>query len=555
MATVSVRDAGNTSIQATSNTFQIVPVGTMTLTGITLSGTTLIAGAISGTPIGNIAVQATGGSFNGTLAVNDTTRFRIVGNTLQAATTLAAGNYQINIIATQPGANGSPMTRAFTITAAASSNTSVNFSAPTGKTVNKSLWGFTTSFWESSGGGATPIFGNATFRNTANVNLKPAALWINPDWDLDTKFAAGNMTDINTILGNYRSFSQAGVRVIMGVAFQPSAGSASTLASRAANFANYLRNNGFSDIMDFSVGNLWSTEQFAQGNSQSTVISYFNAIADALHGVNASYRCWGPAQWNPGFLANSTWASQVGTRCNGVSWMSYDVLPSGATSGVQIGDPMIDSKDVAYGTKGINNPDGVNQRNALSGTVLANVPLASFDLNMSEYAAEGAQYIGGIYMACYIVGVFKSTPGGIECFTMQSIGGSNWPGSAIGNQQFGGNMTRVSAAGYILGKAGQSVFGPEYTVTSSIQNLSILAVKPTATTFAVMLINYDTANARTVNLSVSAGGVPSGTISRWEIGKSSPGTPTPTPVTGTQPSLSAIAIASETVVILTGTLA
>lgn len=93
-------------------------------------------------------------------------------------------------------------------------------------------------------------------------------------------------------------------------------------------------------------------------------------------------------------------------------------------------------------------------------------------------------------------------------------------------------------------------------MTSTIANLAIWAVKPSATTFAIVLINYDLSAARTVNLSVSAGGVPSGTIARWEIGKSSPGGPvSPTPVTGTQASLASISVASETVVLLTGTLA
>ena len=76
----------------------------------------------------------------------------------------------------------------------------VNFSAPTGKTLNKSMFGFSCSYW----GGQH--FTDATFRATANTYLKPACLIFNPDWDLDGKYAAGDMTVINQLLGNYRSF-------------------------------------------------------------------------------------------------------------------------------------------------------------------------------------------------------------------------------------------------------------------------------------------------------------------------------------------------------------
>jgi hypothetical protein len=125
---------------------------------------------------------------------------------------------------------------------------------------------------------------------------------------------------------------------------------------------------------------------------------------------------------------------------------------------------------------------------------------------------------------------------------------------AIGNRQQNGNMAMVDAAGYFIGRAGQTLYGPEYASTTTINNLAILAVKPTTTTFAILLINYDLTNSRMVSLAVS-GGVPTGTITRWEIGKSSPGAPnSPTPITRAHAGLESISIASETIVILTGQL-
>lgn len=544
---IGVRDAGNTATTATSNTFTIIPSGSMALTGITLSGTTVVAGSGAGTPVGSVAVQATGGTFSGTLAVNDTTHFRFVGSSLQLATTLAAGNYQINITATQSGAAGSPLVRAFTINAAASSNTTVNFSAPTGKTLNKNMFGLSCSFY----GGE--FFSNATFRNTANTWLKPSCLWFNTDWNLDIDFANGNMGTINALLGNYRSFCQSGVRVIMGVAGSSDpVDSTSVVASRAANFASYLRNNGFSDILDFSVGNLWDR----LGISQSRMTSYFTAVADALHGVNSAYRVWGPPQWDPTAYANSTFGavSNIGTRCNGIIWMGYH--GTGPVNNLTM--PLA----TLYGQFGVNTTDSSSQRAALAGTPLANKPFGLIEYTIGENdghdntLAETGQYLGATYAAAFIYGLFKNDPGGGMDF-------ANWQNivryldeGVIGSRQQGNNLSAVTAAGYFIGKAGQSLFGPEYTVNSSIANLVILAVKPSPTTFAIMLLNYDLSASRTVNLAVSAGGVPSGTIARWEIGKSSPGGPvSPTPVTGTQASLASITVASETVVILTGTLA
>ena len=543
--TVSVRDAGNTSIQATSNSFNVVASGSVSLNNITLSNNTQISGAVAGTAIGTITVVVSGGLFSGTLAVNDTARFRISGSTLQNNTTLAVGNYNITITATQASASGSPLSRNFTIAVSGSGNTTINFSSPTGKTLNKALFGFSCSFF----GGQQ--FTNATFRNTANTFLKPSALWFNSDWDLDTDFANGNMTTINALLNNYRSFCQPGVRVTMGCC-KDNTVSASTRASRAANFATFLNNNGFSDILDWTIGNIWDFN----GISQNTAQSYFNAVADALHGVNSSYRIWGPPQWHAGSFANSTWANAVGTTRNngGIVWVSYDVPADNNGGNITVG------LDVAYGQWGVNNQNAVIQRNALAGTSMANARFGVIEYNMAEDMVniitinQSGRYMGGIYAACYLYGIFKSVASGVDFAHLQNIVNYNDNG-AIGNEQQGGNLSAVSCAGYIIGRLGQTMFGPEYSSSTTIANLAVLSVKPTTTTFAILLINYDLANSRTVNIAVS-GGVPTGTITRWEIGKSSPGAPnSPTPTTGTQSSLASVSIASETVVILTGTLA
>jgi hypothetical protein len=442
-------------------------------------------------------------------------------------------------------ATASPMTRSFTISVAGSENSTVNFASPTGKVLSKNLFGFSCSFY----GGES--FSNATFRNTANTYLKPSCLWFNSDWDMDSMYAARNMATINALLGNYRSFCQTGVRVIMGCCKSSTLGSASTMAARAANFARYLNSNGYSDIVDWTIGNIWSFN----GISQATTITYFNAVSDALHGVNPAYRIWGPPQWKPAAYANSTWASQVGaTRNNGgVVWVSYDVPADNNNANITVG------LDRAYGQWGVNNQNAVVQRNALAGTSMANANLGVIEWNMAEDMVnivtinQSGRYMGGIYAACHLYGIWKSVTSGVDFANLQNIVDYNNNG-AIGNRQQNGNMAMVDAAGYFVGRAGQTLYGPEYASTTTINNLAILAVKPTTTTFAILLINYDLTNSRMVNFAVS-GGVPTGTITRWEIGKSSPGAPnSPTPVTRAHAGLESISIASETIVILTGQL-
>lgn len=141
--TVGVRDANTTTVAALSNAFSVSAAQPVTITGITLSNTTFNGGAASGTAIGTVAVQTTGltgitlsnttfagsspsgtvvgtlavqtapgGAFTGTLSLGgpNASSFTMAGTTLQTQGTLGAGNYSITIIATMPGATGSPFT-------------------------------------------------------------------------------------------------------------------------------------------------------------------------------------------------------------------------------------------------------------------------------------------------------------------------------------------------------------------------------------------------------------------------------------------------------------
>ncbi len=104
-----------------SQDFTVVATAVVTLTGITVAGgtgtITLASPVADGATIGAIAVQATGGSFSGTLALSgaDGSHFAIVGSTLKAAGALTSTTYNFTITATQAGATRSPLSQAFTV--------------------------------------------------------------------------------------------------------------------------------------------------------------------------------------------------------------------------------------------------------------------------------------------------------------------------------------------------------------------------------------------------------------------------------------------------------
>lgn len=132
LVTVGVLAAGNYSInivaaQADGSGSPFTAAKTITgsasatLVGITLSNSSFLGGAADNTVVGAISVQTSGGLFSGSLSLSgtDAARFEISGSNLILNGTQAAGTYSVNIVATQGGAVGSPLTQAVTITGAA----------------------------------------------------------------------------------------------------------------------------------------------------------------------------------------------------------------------------------------------------------------------------------------------------------------------------------------------------------------------------------------------------------------------------------------------------
>ena len=90
------------------------------ITAVSLSNNSFTGGAASGTVVGAISVTMSPSSpaFSGSLSLSGTnaSSFQIVGSNLETNGTVKAGTYNVNVVATQAGAAGSPFTAAETIT-------------------------------------------------------------------------------------------------------------------------------------------------------------------------------------------------------------------------------------------------------------------------------------------------------------------------------------------------------------------------------------------------------------------------------------------------------
>src|SRR5262245_5469209 len=90
------------------------------IAAVSLSNNSFTGGAPSGTVVGAVSVTMSPAApaFSGSLSLTGTnaSQFQIVGGNLATKGVVAAGNYQVNIVATESGVGGSPFTQAEAIT-------------------------------------------------------------------------------------------------------------------------------------------------------------------------------------------------------------------------------------------------------------------------------------------------------------------------------------------------------------------------------------------------------------------------------------------------------
>jgi hypothetical protein len=118
---------------STSGNLAITVTAGQAITGVSLSNSTFTGGAASGTIVGaiNVTMSPSSPAFSGSLSLSGTnaSSFQISGGNLATNGVLAAGIYQVNIVATESGVSSSPFTQTEAITGTNPSGGSVPFTA------------------------------------------------------------------------------------------------------------------------------------------------------------------------------------------------------------------------------------------------------------------------------------------------------------------------------------------------------------------------------------------------------------------------------------------
>ncbi len=189
---------------STSGNLAINVTAGQAVTALSLSKGTMTGGAPSGTVVGAISVTMSPASpaFSGSLSLSgaNASQFQISGANLTTAGVVAAGTYNINIVATETGATGSPFTQPETITGTSSSSTGTSSSS------TAQVPGPSVVLYSQNGTSGSPYYVCntnyyvSTTGNSANNGTSPSS-----PWDIQTAStkSVGAGSCINVATGLY----------------------------------------------------------------------------------------------------------------------------------------------------------------------------------------------------------------------------------------------------------------------------------------------------------------------------------------------------------------
>ena len=400
---------------------------------------------------------------------------------------------------------------------ATTGDVTVTTATSTGRTVTPYLYGLSTG---SLGDNGFALVTDATVKASLG-QLKPTLVRFNANLNLVS-------ADWSNWFTHAPAFTDPNVRLVVGVGpgSNDTSISPADWATRVAAFASRMRNAGH-EVSYWEIGNE------LDGMNVGTYCQYFNAIADALHGVDAAYRVGGTvASWWGG-IDIAAFVANTGSRAGFFDFHAYPTGPS-------------DTADQVY-AKAASFSDVASVRTALAGSPIADIPIGLLEYNMDGLPGDEprqATYVGAIYESLLLTQALRSDEGFTMAGLWDAVGDSYY--GVVGNEASGYDNSVITAQGYYLGYAGQHMGGAELSASSSLSKLQVLATK-SGSQLAIQLVNYDTSTDRTV--SVGLDGCLASSVSRWELGKSAG-----TPAASTLTSLSSVSVPSESIVILTATL-
>lgn len=471
---------------------------------ITLSGGVVLSG---GAPLGYSASVTGVGVFNGGVLYQQTAAGVWSWNTTTLNWDPSGTNPFSPVVINPPPPVTNP-------------NVTIALGSP-GAALSPYLWGFSTGALADNGWAA---LADARVR-TSIGKLKPTLIRVNANEQMPRAYATGTTTIMDNLINNLTLFDPA-LRIVMGIG--PTNGDTSVSAAQwgawGVTFANHMRAIGH-EIMYYEVGN--------ECDGMALYDSYFNTIADALHGVNAAYKIGGTtASWWGG-INLGTWASDCASRIGFGSMHEYpggigtstatfyaDALGGSATSSFLASMPA--------GLKGIE-----------MGMLEANM---SGDFNNPD--ARMGQITGAIYIPLDIMSNVRDSTN----FTMWAMWDALYDGDygAIGNGDYGGDPTQIAPTGWMMGISGQLMRGARVPVTVSLPNVAALAVKG-ANGFASIIVNYGNAD-QSMTLGVNGGTVGNAAMRQLTAATSSTTGPATVPLS----SLTGITLPAQSVTWVTG---
>jgi hypothetical protein len=476
----------------------------------------------------NVALPSGGGGGGSTTAPV----FNISGNVVTTATSLATGNYNLVLIATQSGVTNSPFTNptiqiSVTTTtsngpAASSSFITADFTSaqayPNGgsgqQIVSQRMWGVST--------GAAADTAYAAF---ANSSFTAAAATINPGlWRIngnepergDTPYFNSNGT-VNTatwanLINNFYKADPLGISgLIIGVNTGATGAitgisSVGSYQTAMTNLAMYLNNATMPNGKKLPVIGFECQNEPDGHLDSATLLSYYNAMVTAVKGVNPAFLVCGPTTSFAGALEPAF--HQGATTLDVYDWHTYVG-----------GYPSVPSPPYAT-TRFTSDANSVSASNLKSNTQAMLLGEYNIDFNVQD--PDMLTYVGAMFDAVAL---------------MQSINGSKVPfWAAIWDAYLNTNAgiirsdNSIVPGGRFLAQGVRTIYGPRWNVPANSAGLLTLAVSPTAGAFGLMIVNAGQGNRNgTVALShvplQSGGAINSsgnGTANVWQQSAASP---------------------------------
>lgn len=390
--------------------------------------------------------------------------------------------------------------------AASSSFINVDFAATTGQVCPGALWGFAVG---APNDNHFALCGDSTFL-TAASQIMPSLYRLNSATGGGTGFWSdsifGNINNpdwsvIQNFVQNGHRFISSTCRLIIGIRWNSM--SVGNFASACTQIATHFKNTNGGDGKPLKVWG-WEIGNEDDGTDINTYCSYFNAGADAFHAVDPTYKIIGTVDSFVHGGRFTSFAQISGSRIGALCYHNYHYCAGS--------DPV--PSDTALFTSGRPAADAQQTRSQVAGTAAANVPIFMGEWNIECSAAGEAreQQIIGANFAIRWMSQGLNSNSGVEMGGMWEFANDGTYGAIQGSS--------ISPAGWVLGKAGNTMDGNR--VTASINaggSRDILATKNSGA-FGVMINNYDQSNAITGQVALSHwpfNNTGTGSINKWEI--------------------------------------